>query len=247
MRPGDLKMTSRYTLYLTVVGFVLVSLPGCTPWYIHIPSHLQDSPLQEDVRRELRWIPHLGRIAPAGRAPQESRDLVLFPRDSGTPGLKGGGERTATILEAADWLEKNESGTVLIIVPEGDEPRTNEAQQAREKNANISVIALHMDRDAEQGASALQRAITAADPVAGVIILSGATGIPLVVEYILRESDTRPVISELLFEAHGRDLHRAGMQISGALVSDIAKTLRNVDKTINIDEEIYMLYRFVRY
>lgn len=243
---GDRVGTSAIVRY-TVVAFLVSLLGACAPWYIHIPPHLQETPLREEVRRELRWIPHLGRIAPTGRAPEGERDLVLFPRDTGSRSVIAGGDRTAVILEATDWLQTRGDGAVLVVVPEGDAPRIAEAQRAQEKRPHISVIALNMERDAEQGAAALQRAISTADPVTGFIMLSGATGIPVLVEYIIRNTDAPPVILELLFDAHGRNLRRGGVHISGAIVADVTETLKKVDNLPNMYEEIYMLYRFVRY
>ncbi len=230
-------------------------LAACAPVYLHVPPDLAESTLADDVRGELRRVPLIARLAPAGRVAREDRDVLLFShlwddasgRDGGPRALRLPDDRQGALESAAQWLSEETDLPILVVVPDQDARRQGEAGRLREVNPAITILTVSTDGDAEQSMAGVRREIHRNDGLAGILILSGDFGVSLARVISNSLPDPPPLVLELLFAAHGTRLRRAGIRIAGAVVIDLAETVRTLDKDPEASEYVYMVSRFVRY
>lgn len=250
---------------LTVLFVSSVVLAGCSPLVVHLPDHLQSSPVVEDVRRELRFYPWVARVAPAGALPGGPRDVLLFagepaaehgaePSREGDDGgespvrvLHSRGNRRDVLEEVFQWLDEAGATVVLLVVQTGDDRHRGEPREAADASPHRFLVEISAGRSAEQNIATLRGAVHRHGGADAIILLAGDPGTALLQEMGEGFAEGPVVIAELMLAAHGRAVRNAGVPLDGVIAMDLVESLRRI-RNAPKEQRFHSIYtRFFRY
>jgi hypothetical protein len=227
-------------------------LSSCVPRVMEIPDYLYGTPVEEDIRREILRSRRPVRIITADTARELSRRTALFFPASGNEQertrLVPGKERDDALEAALQWiLRDREAPAILAFSPAAftDDPM----RLGTVERGEATVVLLDRPGESALAVQSILSAVGAAgDGIAGIVILAGEHT-PAIARTLLqreREGDLI-VIPELFLPASGVRMRAAGIPLAGAIVHDLAGTLRRLPLRHDGTGDIHVQMIFFRY
>lgn len=254
-------MTRRSRLIALPVAIVAIALlvtagllNGFVPRFIQLPEYLYGTPVEEDVRREIRRS--LRPIFLRAADTERTRGTLLFPAapagkddtgDSSPVRLVPTETGTGAVEEAIHWLRGEGRGPVVLAYSPSAFPGYSALE---EMNRDDSIRSLRLDRAGETDAS-VQRILAAIDGDAsrsGLILLAGEHT-PAITAALLSGARSAGllVVPELFLRSAGTRMRTLGIPVAGVLAPDLADTLRNLPIRLERVDDIYVPVTFFRY
>ena len=247
-------------------------LTGCVPRVMEIPQALYDSPVVEDVRREILRSRRPVRVVSSQRAQEiRNRNILVFPArgetadgDSRVP-LVPAVDRSGAVLDALEWLAENDNAPLVIAytdavrdaahldviergAAEPDAAMRSVVEPAANAQGEMGVVFHRLERPGEEETSARRIGALLPDDAGGVVLLAGEHS-PGIARHLLenRSRHTLMVVPELFLPASGQRLRDAGIPVAAAIVLDLAGTLRALPMRLEDSDDIHVRVVFFRY
>lgn len=233
---------------------------GFVPRVLVIPDYLHGTVVEDDIRREILRSRRPVRILPRKQYTAEhSRRALFFPGDTERNGeaashgvaLVPRDDRSHALESALSWLVDASPAGVILAVAETDAVLENVDHLMDGLN---EIIPVRLDRPAEAELSARRILGVMENSAAeyGVLVVAGEFAPEILRALVENAVEAVPtIVVELFLAPSGSRLRDAGIPLSGAIVSDLAGTLRSLPLRLKKQRDttgvVYVPAVFFRY
>ncbi|TVR68959.1 MAG: hypothetical protein EA427_09415 [Spirochaetaceae bacterium] len=241
---------------LLVSLLVLIALTvGFVPRTMRIPDYLHGTPVEDDIRREIRRSRRIVFIP--GPDTERFRGAIYFPAApsgtgepadrSGRVGLVPGGNRESAVEEALEWLVRTGREPVVLAYDPASFPNDPGELGPLARGAAVTVR-LERTGETEPAVQRIRSALGDDPGRSGLVLLAGEHT-PAITAALLSGDRTATIhlVPELFLVTTGARMRSLGVPLAGVLAPDLAGALRKLPIRLGGVDDIHVPLVFFRY